>query len=250
MTPSTAPAWDGTRLAAPARIHPRLSRQHRRRLLRHARRTGPRRLRRQRHPISLQQGASNKDIWVLAEGPVEPVTLLNPANQAVELRRVGNNLPSRLADNFFWLGRYCERADATARLLRSLLARLSSESGPGSFPLIEPLLNTLAKQAQIAPLSGRPGIRNNPAAIEAELLEEIFDAKAPGIAQRHRRAKCKSWPCSCATGLPTICGACFPNSAMFWRRPTPPRPGWPTPAGSSTRRCSIWPPFTGWRGKT
>ena len=102
-------------------------------------------------PILLQQGASNKDMWVLAEGPVEPVTLLNPPNQAVELRRVGNNLPSRLADNFFWLGRYCERADATARLLRSLLQRLNSESGPGSLTLIEPLLNTLAKQGQIAP---------------------------------------------------------------------------------------------------
>ena len=53
----------------------------------------------------------------------------------MELRRVGNNLPSRLADNFFWLGRYCERADATARLLRSLLLRLNSESGPGSLPV-------------------------------------------------------------------------------------------------------------------
>jgi hypothetical protein len=130
--------------------------------------------------ISLQQGASNKDLWILADGPVEPISLLNPANQAVELRRVGNNLPSRLADNFFWLGRYCERADATARLLRSLLQRLTSDGGPGSFPLIDPLLDTLARQGQIAPLSTQPGIRNHPEAIEAELLNEIFDAKRRG----------------------------------------------------------------------
>jgi uncharacterized circularly permuted ATP-grasp superfamily protein/uncharacterized alpha-E superfamily protein len=131
-------------------------------------------------PRLLQQGASNKDVWVLAEGPVEPVTLLNPPNQAVELRRVGNNLPSRLADNFFWLGRYCERADATARLLRSLLQRLNSESGPGSLALIEPLLDTLARQGQIAPASVAPGARLNAEAIEAELLEDIFDPKRRG----------------------------------------------------------------------
>ncbi len=131
-------------------------------------------------PILLQQGASHKDMWVLAEGPVEPVTLLNPPNQAVELRRVGNNLPSRLADNFFWLGRYCERADATARLLRSLLQRLNSESGPGSLTLIEPLLETLARQGQLAPRPAGPGARLHAGAIEAELLEDIFDAKRRG----------------------------------------------------------------------
>jgi uncharacterized circularly permuted ATP-grasp superfamily protein/uncharacterized alpha-E superfamily protein len=180
VTPSTAPAWDGSKLV-PRPIAVRAF------LVRNAGgysvmpgglaragtdAGGPR--------ISLQQGASNKDLWILADGPVEPVSLLNPANQAVELRRVGNNLPSRLADNFFWLGRYCERADATARLLRSLLQRLNPEGGPGSFPLIEPLLDTLARQGQIAPLSAQPEIRNNPEAIEAELLHEIFDAKRRG----------------------------------------------------------------------
>jgi uncharacterized circularly permuted ATP-grasp superfamily protein/uncharacterized alpha-E superfamily protein len=130
--------------------------------------------------VSMRADSSNKDTWVLANAPVEQVSLLNLGSQTVELRRVGNNLPSRLADNFYWLGRYCERADATSRLLRSLLLRLNSEGGAGSLLLIEPLLHTLAKQGQIASPTLRPALRNNPEAIEAELLNGIFDPKRRG----------------------------------------------------------------------
>ena len=34
------------------------------------------------------------------------------------------NLPSRAADNLFWLGRYLERAEATLRLIRALCTSL------------------------------------------------------------------------------------------------------------------------------
>src|SRR5262249_13856458 len=95
--------------------------------------------------ISLQHGGATKDTWVLGGGPVEEVSLLNSTQQGVELRRVGNNLPSRLADNFFWLGRYAERADSTARLLRSLLLRFSPENNGSAFSVIEPLLNALSR---------------------------------------------------------------------------------------------------------
>src|SRR5439155_1555776 len=39
--------------------------------------------------------------------------------------RAGSDLPSRVAENLFWLGRYAERAEHTIRLLRSLVARLT-----------------------------------------------------------------------------------------------------------------------------
>jgi uncharacterized circularly permuted ATP-grasp superfamily protein/uncharacterized alpha-E superfamily protein len=133
---------------------------------------------RARCQVSLHDGGSNKDTWVLADGPVEAVSLLPSDHQFVELRRVGNNLPSRLADNFFWMGRYCERADATARLLRSALLRLNSEGTGDSLPLIEPLLNTLAKQGQIPGLAPRP--RYHPEVIEAELLGGMFDPRRRG----------------------------------------------------------------------
>ena len=130
--------------------------------------------------VSLQQGGATKDTWVVADGPIEEVTLLNSSNETVELRRVGNNLPSRLADNFFWLGRYAERSDSTARLLRSLFTRFSPENLGASFSLIQPMLQTLARQGQIGADSSRPGSPQKLESTEVELLKAISDPKRRG----------------------------------------------------------------------
>ena len=61
--------------------------------------------------VSMQRGGGSKDTWVLSDGPVNPITLLRPAGAPVELSRGGAELPSRVADNLFWLGRYVERAE-------------------------------------------------------------------------------------------------------------------------------------------
>jgi len=130
--------------------------------------------------ISLQRGGTSKDTWVLSEAPVEGFTLLHGGNQSVELRRTGNNLPSRLADNFFWLGRYTERADATARLLRSALQRFNPERSGGVQTLVAPLLQTLETQGQLPDITHKPELRQNAEAFEAELLAAIFDPTRPG----------------------------------------------------------------------
>ena len=48
----------------------------------------------------------------------ENLSLL-PTSENVSIRRIMGNLPSRAADNLFWLGRYLERAEATLRLIRA-----------------------------------------------------------------------------------------------------------------------------------
>jgi uncharacterized alpha-E superfamily protein len=63
-------------------------------------------------------------------------------------------------------------------LLRSTLLRLNSEGTGDSLPLVQPLLDTLAKQGQISGLAARP--RNGPELIEAQLLAGMFDAKRRG----------------------------------------------------------------------
>ena len=40
------------------------------------------------------------------------------------------DLPSRIADNLFWLGRYVERVEMVVRLARAILSRVSQESDP------------------------------------------------------------------------------------------------------------------------
>ncbi|MEY4387060.1 MAG: hypothetical protein RLY20_2343 [Verrucomicrobiota bacterium] len=130
--------------------------------------------------ISMQRGGSSKDTWVLSDAPVDCVSLLHSAAQKIELRRTGNNLPSRLADNFFWLGRYSERADATARLLRSALRRFNPERTSGPQSLIAPLVRTLELQGQLPEISKKAELRQNAEAFEAELLAAIFDPSRAG----------------------------------------------------------------------
>ncbi|WP_454683633.1 circularly permuted type 2 ATP-grasp protein [Ancylobacter moscoviensis] len=93
--------------------------------------------------VTMQSGGRSADVWVLDGAPVEQTTLL-PAAGRVEVKRQTGPLPSRAADNFFWLGRYVERAESTLRLLRTLAGRLSStaEGGGASVPKLLDLLQS------------------------------------------------------------------------------------------------------------
>ena len=78
--------------------------------------------------VSMQRGGGSKDTWVLSEGPVDSFTMRRPQHLPVEVNRGGTSaLPSRAADHVYWLGRYAERAEHLARVLRCILMRVSSE---------------------------------------------------------------------------------------------------------------------------
>jgi uncharacterized circularly permuted ATP-grasp superfamily protein/uncharacterized alpha-E superfamily protein len=126
--------------------------------------------------VSMQRGGGSKDTWVRCEGPVSPVTLLRETEAPLEVVRGGAELPSRVADNLFWLGRYNERAEGTARLARGILSRLSDETSPGSE--VPPLVRALA--IQIGAEAGLP----LPEAADALLIERtvlghLFAEDAP-----------------------------------------------------------------------
>ncbi len=72
----------------------------------------------------MSEAAGTADVWVIANKPVERVDPAGPPRRgAVPAHRAGL-LPSRAADNLFWLGRYLERAEATLRLVRALCTSL------------------------------------------------------------------------------------------------------------------------------
>jgi uncharacterized alpha-E superfamily protein len=77
--------------------------------------------------VSMQRGGGSKDTWVLTEGSVSQVTLLSSDIKVVRSERAAAEMPSRAADNLFWLGRYVERLEDTVRLLRRILMRLAGE---------------------------------------------------------------------------------------------------------------------------
>ena len=84
--------------------------------------------------VSLQRGGRTADAWVLSERPVAETTLL-PTAERIAIKRTSGVLPSRAADNLFWVGRYVERAEATLRLVRALINR-TTEVDDTAAPLV------------------------------------------------------------------------------------------------------------------
>src|SRR5271167_2792112 len=97
--------------------------------------------------VSLQRGAATADAWVLAHGPVAETTLL-PTPERMPVQRATGLLPSRAADNLFWVGRYVERAEATLRLTRAMITRVA-EADEAAAPVISGIGTLLAAWSAI-----------------------------------------------------------------------------------------------------
>lgn len=65
-----------------------------------------------------------KDVWVLSDEARETQAPAPAPAPRLALRRTPGDLPSRVADNMFWLGRSIERLDRASRLSRLALERL------------------------------------------------------------------------------------------------------------------------------
>ena len=91
-------------------------------------------------------GGGSKDIWVLSEDDHSAAVIdTGRRKPAVKLVRGNRDLPSRVADNMFWLGRYLERSDAKTRLLRSALNGLEDALNQGENALARRHVNTLTR---------------------------------------------------------------------------------------------------------
>lgn len=73
--------------------------------------------------VSMQHGGISKDTWVCFSSRKDNDVPRNRHIGVRDLQRQDPYLPSRVAENMFWLGRYAERADSQARLVRSALSR-------------------------------------------------------------------------------------------------------------------------------
>jgi len=126
--------------------------------------------------VSMQRGGSSKDTWVLSVGPVSGFSLLRREIGPRDLVRSGANLSSRVVENLFWFGRYSERCEDIARLLRVALVRLihdtPSERDPGW-----PGIGGLLKSAEII-----PGDKLTEAELVRALRAAILDEASPGLA--------------------------------------------------------------------
>ncbi|HEX2658674.1 MAG TPA: circularly permuted type 2 ATP-grasp protein, partial [Polyangia bacterium] len=137
--------------------------------------------------VSMQSGAGSKDVWVPSTGPVSRFSLL-PSDQRVELTRGGSDLPSRTADDLYWLGRYAERAEGIARLARVFAARLreAPRETPGLGTLqpgseLGALYRALVAETELqVPTTGPVEVGHPLPVVEEQLLATLLDASRPG----------------------------------------------------------------------
>jgi len=124
--------------------------------------------------VSMQRGGHSKDAWVLWDRPIDTFSMLRPRTEQLQLRRMPRVVPSSVADNTFWLGRYVERAENIARILRSMLPRVrhAEEADLVSLLQLHGCLGTMQHKL--------PKSRRTPptyAALEKELLSMLTDSK-------------------------------------------------------------------------
>jgi uncharacterized alpha-E superfamily protein len=83
--------------------------------------------------IAMQSGGAAADVWIVSDKPVSKSTLLPPEESFT--RNMPGSLPSRAADNLYWLGRYIERAEGALRILRAWHLRYAESANPDA-PLL------------------------------------------------------------------------------------------------------------------
>ncbi|MEA2648628.1 MAG: hypothetical protein QOG61_1063 [Candidatus Binataceae bacterium] len=124
--------------------------------------------------VSMQHGGGSKDTWVLADQPAAEFSLLRPDSVPIEVNRATIDLPSRIADNLFWLGRYVERLEMVVRVARAILTRVSQESDLLRAAGIEAGYRVLAASGYLA---AGP---ESPAPPERQVLAMVYDSESRG----------------------------------------------------------------------
>jgi uncharacterized circularly permuted ATP-grasp superfamily protein/uncharacterized alpha-E superfamily protein len=144
--------------------------------------------------LSMQSGAASKDVWTLARGPVDTFSLLRSPSARVEIRRSGNEAPSRAMDNLFWLARYAERTENLIRVVRAVVLRLAGDTGftatMNAVDLAERLLLPLELVTEEAVTAARTG---DDASLRAEVRDIIFGKETSGLQHVLRRVGRTAW---------------------------------------------------------
>ncbi|MGG7516838.1 circularly permuted type 2 ATP-grasp protein [Allorhizobium undicola] len=116
--------------------------------------------------IAMQAGGSAADVWIVSDKPVERITLL-PAEEEFT-RNMPGSLPSRAADNLYWLGRYIERAEGALRILRAWNARFAETADPG-----QPLLAYVSQYLEALDIKTEKGV---PESLIANINSAVYSA--------------------------------------------------------------------------
>jgi uncharacterized alpha-E superfamily protein len=137
--------------------------------------------------ISMQRGGSSKDTWVMASGPVSTFSLLRREVGPDELVRSGTNLSSRVVENLYWYGRYSERCDGAARLLRVALLRYAEDVPGDDDERAWTVIVGLLRHVGVA-VGAQPSDTEMATALRAAIIDDTLPGLAGGARQLARVA--------------------------------------------------------------
>ncbi|MDV6251752.1 circularly permuted type 2 ATP-grasp protein [Vibrio sp. EA2] len=126
--------------------------------------------------VTSLSGARSKDTWITANEPdLTHQSLLDEPGFHVAQH---GNVPSRVVENFFWFGRYAERAELSIRLMRVLFKQLNGIEELSS-PARDTLLKAISLQTNCLPgfVEGNSELLENP---EAELADLVVNGNRIG----------------------------------------------------------------------
>ncbi len=126
--------------------------------------------------ITNQSGSASKDTWVLASELERQVSLWVGNAPVAGVEGEDAHLPSRVAENLFWMGRYAVRAEMVLRLLRTVFVQLNNVDQL-TFKTQDLLLRAITQITNAHPGFEAAAARHDP---EAELLAVILDDTRTG----------------------------------------------------------------------
>jgi uncharacterized circularly permuted ATP-grasp superfamily protein/uncharacterized alpha-E superfamily protein len=124
--------------------------------------------------VSMQLGGGSKDTWILS-GIEEPAPVRRSTTLPRGPRVAARELPSRVADNLFWLGRYTERVESRVRFARALLPTLSGEEDFGHVASLETATRLLAGLGYLPPETALASLGEQHWQVQRTLTEMIYD---------------------------------------------------------------------------
>lgn len=127
-------------------------------------------------------GGVAKDTWILATQPQTHVSLWQHRPESDDVDDPTPALPSQAAENLFWVGRYAERAEATSRLLRTIIETLTQHRDVGDTigTYRDHLLASLTVLTDTAPGFVGDGAADRLRDPRAEIISVAADAARPG----------------------------------------------------------------------
>ena len=130
--------------------------------------------------VSMQAGGASKDTWVLVGHPVQRIPLRRPRLGVEDIAKSAVDIASRVGENLFWMGRYAERCESLARLLRAALVRVA-DAAQESQPALAALFAACDRLKILPPADlDEDGNEKTKRDITHSFVAAVVDSSLPG----------------------------------------------------------------------